>query len=118
GQHVRRVFLLAVVIAGLAAGGVALAAVTDGPQLSGTGGPGFTISLRDAAGNAVTTLAPGPVTLDVDDLSAEHNFHLTGPGVDVSTEVDEIGKRSFPLTLADGVYTFVCDPHNTRMHGQ
>ncbi len=93
---------------------VALAAE---PALRGSVGPGFTISLADASGAVVTSPAAGTYELEVEDKSSEHDFHLTGPGVDVSTTVDEIGTRKFTVTLRDGVYTFVCDPHPTRMNG-
>lgn len=102
-------------VVGLSLTGVAVA---EGPVLSGSVGPGFNISLRDAAGNPVTTATAGPVTIDVDDKSEEHNFHLVGPGVDVSTSVEEIGLKSLSATLADGTYTFLCDPHPTRMRGR
>ena len=36
------------------------------------------------------------------------------PGVDVSTGVEEVGQRTFTVTLRDGNYTFVCDPHPGR----
>ena len=97
---------------------VAGAAPAAGPVWSGSVGPGFSISLRDAAGNAVTTAAPGAVTIEVDDQSDEHNFHLVGPGVDVATTVDEIGSKTFQATLVDGAYTFLCDAHPTRMTGR
>jgi plastocyanin len=97
---------------------VAGAAAAEAPVLSGSVGPGFNISLRDAAGNAVTSHAAGPVTIDVDDKSEEHNFHLVGPGVDVSTSVEEITRASLAATLSDGTYRFFCDPHPTRMRGQ
>lgn len=62
-----------------------------GATLDGTVGPGFEIELtRD--GQPVTTLAPGTYTLNVDDKSGSHNFHLTGPGVDVSTDVSFTGE--------------------------
>ena len=93
-------------------------ALADGPVLSGSVGPGFNISLRDAAGSPVTNPAVGPVTIEVDDQSEEHNFHLTGPGVDITTTVEEIGKRTFSATLQDGRYDFICDVHPTRMRGQ
>lgn len=90
----------------------------EGTPLSGTVGPGFAISLRDAAGAPVRQLDPGTYSLTVDDKSEEHNFHLQGPGgVDVSTEVDAIGAKTFSVTLVDGKYTFLCDPHPTRMVG-
>ncbi len=111
---------LAVTIASLAAFaavGIAIAA-TSPTTLTGTVGPGYSISLRDAQGNAVTRLEPGAFQLEVDDRSEEHNFHLRGPGgVDVSTDVAAVGKQTFNVTLANGRYTFVCDPHSTTMRG-
>jgi len=104
-------------LVGLAAVGVAFAA-TAPSTLVGTVGPGFTITLRDGQGNAVTRADPGEYALEVDDRSDEHNFHLSGPGgVDVSTDVAFIGKQSFKVTLVDGRYTFVCDPHASTMRG-
>jgi hypothetical protein len=93
---------------------VALAA--DG-KLTGTVGPGFTIKLVGADGLPVQRLAPGTYEVAVDDRSPEHNFHLSGPGVDVATPVDDIGAQTFAVTLRDGRYTFVCDPHALTMRG-
>ena len=85
--------------------------------LDGTVGPGFTIGLaKDSA--PMKALAAGRYTLHVDDQSSIHNFHLVGPGVDVSTAVDFVGQRSFTITLLPGTYRFVCDPHRTLMHGR
>ena len=53
----------------------------------------------------------------VDDQANIHNFHLVGPGVNVSTAVDFVGKKSFTITLKPGKYRFLCDPHRTLMHG-
>ena len=100
----------------LAVAGIAIAATTP-TTLLGTVGPGFSITLRDAQGNAVTRVEPGEFEVEVDDRSEEHNFHLSGPGVDVSTDVDAVVKQTFKVTLANGRYTFVCDPHSSRMLG-
>ncbi len=92
----------------------------DNPVLTGDVGAGdaFTISLVDAGGAGVTHLDPGTYTLVVHDHSDLHDFHLFGPGgVNVSTDVGAIGDFTFTVTLVDGVYRFVCDPHNTIMHG-
>ena len=89
----------------------------DNGQLVGTVGPGFGISLKDSNGAVVKHLAAGTYTLLVHDLSAEHNFHLSGPGVDVSTEVEFMGDKTFTITIADGTYTFICDVHSATMHG-
>ena len=84
-----------------------------GTTLSGSVGPGFDISLDGTDG-----LSAGDYTLVVNDQSAEHNFHLTGPGgVDVSTSVGEEGEQEFEVTLEAGEYTFVCDPHASQMRG-
>lgn len=86
-------------------------------QLNGTVGPGFTISLKDGSGGTITRLDAGAFTLTVDDKSEDHNFHLRGPGVDVSTGIDTTGTKTFALDLVDGKYTFVCDPHASQMNG-
>ena len=39
-------------------------------------------------GTRVTHLAAGTYEIQVHDNSAFHNFHLNGPGVDQTTEVD------------------------------
>ena len=55
--------------------------------LHGRVGPGFTISLTTESGARVTKLDPGTYDIEVQDLSDEHNFHLSGPGVDKATEI-------------------------------
>ena len=102
------------VVAVLAAGGSAAA---DGQQLNGVVGPGFNISLQDASGKKVTNLAAGTYTLTVQDKSDIHNFHLSGPGVDVATDIEAMGTQTFTVTLADGTYTYVCDAHASTMKG-
>ncbi len=100
-----RIALLAAVIAACL---VAVAPTgADGGQLVGTVGPGFGIFLKDSSGAAVTHLDAGTYTLLVHDLSEEHNFHLTGPGVDVTADVAFIGDQTpvpapRPLTLRVG----------------
>ena len=57
-------------------------------------------------------------SLTVDDRSDGHNFHLFGPGgVDVATEVEAVGVKTFSVTLVDGTYTYVCDLHPVQMKG-
>jgi len=90
-------------------------AIPAGTALQGTVGPGFEIRLATADGGSLETVAPGSYELEVEDLSGSHNFHLTGPGVDVSTDVGGEGTESFEVDLEAGTYTFVCDPHATQM---
>jgi plastocyanin len=86
---------------------------SGGTTLNGSVGPGFDISLEGTDG-----LTAGSYTIVVNDQSAEHNFHLTGPGgVDVSTDVSETGEKSLDVELEAGEYTFVCDPHASQMKG-
>jgi hypothetical protein len=75
------------------------------------------ITVRDAQGTRVTHLDPGSYRLEVDDQSDIHNFHLQGPGVDVTTGVDFVGKTSFTVDLADGSYMYICDVHPISLRG-
>jgi hypothetical protein len=109
-----RIPLTAAILLFLAVAGPTAA---DDGQLTGSVGPGYAISLTDSTGAAVRHLAPGTYTLAVHDQSDIHNFHLNGPGVDVSTDIDFVGDRTFPITVVDGTYTFVCDAHFGTMRG-
>ncbi len=103
----------------LALGSAAPTALADNPMLVGNVGANdaYSIALGDANGNAVTRLDPGTYTLVIHDHSAIHNFHLSGPGVDVSSTVPEIGDKTFTITLTNGKYVFDCDAHFSRMNG-
>jgi plastocyanin len=94
-------------------------AQADNPRLVGLVGTNdaFSISLRDGSGNVVRTLDPGTYDIAVSDRSEIHNFHLRGPGVDLSTEVGANEEVTWTATLTDGRYTFVCDEHPTTMRG-
>jgi plastocyanin len=76
-----------------------------------------TIDLRHSDGTPVTQLQGGAYSIEVHDESASHNFHLTGPGVDQSTEVSWSGTVTWSVNLAAGSYRFQCDPHNDFMNG-
>jgi plastocyanin len=98
--------------------GTATDTTETGSALTGTVGPGFTITLTTADGAPVETLSAGSYELEVEDLSSAHNFHLTGPGgVDVATDVAESGTQSFTVDVTAGTYDFVCDPHASQMSG-
>jgi hypothetical protein len=83
------------------------------PDLILTVGPDPRIAAFYADGRPVTNLPPGTYTIQVHDLSATHNFHLTGPGVDEKTSVEDIEHPVWRLTLTAGKYTFKCDVHPT-----
>jgi plastocyanin len=106
----------AVLVSGsLAASAMGSAAAT--PKLSGTVGPGFTITLK-SKGAAVKTLKAGKYSITVSDKSPIHNFHLSGPGLNKEiTTVSFTGTKTVTVTLKKGKYTFVCDPHASSMKG-
>ena len=89
----------------------------SGTTLTASVGPGFEISLTDASGNDVSTLTAGTYTIDVDDQSDAHNFHLTGTGVDEMTDVGGTGTDTWTVTFEAGSYHFQCDPHASTMNG-
>lgn len=87
------------------------------PRLTGTVGPGFTITLKRGTA-PVKLLKAGTYTFAVSDKSNIHNFHLTGPGLNKEiTAIGFVGAKTVTLTLKKGTYKFVCDPHFTTMHG-
>jgi hypothetical protein len=89
---------------------------TTGTTLVAVDGPGFTITLKEGAKN-VTTLKAGTYSFKVEDKSSIHNFHLTGPGVDVKPSVGGVTTDSWKLKLKKGTYKYAYDPHATIMHG-
>lgn len=79
--------------------------------LKGETGPGFEIEVS-REGEDAETLPAGTYTLDVEDKSDMHNFHLLGPGVDEEvTDVGFVGEKTVTVTLEPGTYTYQCDPH-------
>ena len=98
-------------------GAPAVAGAQQNTKLFATVGPGFEIVLRDANGVRVTRLDPGTYDIEVNDASDEHNFHLTGPGVDRRTTVEFVGRTEWTVTFVNGNYAYVCDPHDTSMRG-
>jgi opacity protein-like surface antigen len=95
------------------------AARADNPVLEGFVGANdaFSIRLQDASGTRVSHLDAGTYTIKVQDLSTLHNFHLTGPGVDQLTPVDDTQEATWTVTLTDGTYTYLCDAHSSTMKG-
>ena len=88
-----------------------------GGTLIGIVGPGFTISLANQDGTAVTSLSAGSYTIEIDDKSSAHNFHLSGSGVDEATDVAAEETVTWEVELEPGSYTYVCDPHASTMNG-
>jgi plastocyanin len=89
-----------------AAGGKLVAVVADPVKISLTQG-----------GAKVANLKAGAYTITVKDLASDHNFHLSGPGLNKSTSVGAKGTFTWKVTLKKGKYTYVCDPHKSFMKG-
>jgi plastocyanin len=82
--------------------------------LEGETGPGFEIEVKQNGEDAESVKA-GTYTLKVEDKSDQHNFHLSGPGVDkVVTDVGFVGDKTVTVTLKQGTYTYQCDPHASQ----
>jgi plastocyanin len=87
-------------------------AAGDNPQLFATVEGVITIAFVDANGVPVTKLDPGTYDIVVNDASDQHNFHLSGPGVDLKTETNDIVRVTWTVTFVEGRYVFQCDPHS------
>lgn len=93
--------------AGEGAGGTVLIGTVGTPEDPDA----FEIALTTEDGEAVTSLPAGDYTIQVEDPSAIHNFHLTGGSVDETTSVPGTEPATFEVTLEPGDYRYVCDPH-------
>jgi plastocyanin len=105
---------LTTILATLALASSTFAAVstnTTTNTLTGTVGPGYTITMNKK------TVKAGTYVITIHDLASIHDFHLTGPGVDKKTSVTGNGTTKWTVKLKKGTYHFVCDPHRTIMHG-
>jgi plastocyanin len=113
----RPLLLLPLVLAAVLLPGAAQSAATA-TQLNVTVGPGFSIKVADANGKSVTQLDPGDYAITIKNLSpaAEHNFHLTGPGIDQFSAFDN-NTVTWNVTFVDGTYKYKCDAHPTIMKG-
>jgi plastocyanin len=117
-QTLPRVSFVALLVGFVAAAMVSAGSASAATKtLSGSVGPGFTISLK-YKGKKVTKLSPGRYRIRVSDKSDLHNFHISGPGVNRRiTSVDFEGTKSRTFRLRKGTYRYVCDPHASDMKG-
>ena len=109
---------ISLALAAVAIGLVVAAPTPAGvPELVGTVGPGFTITLTKS-GTKITKLKAGKYAITVNDRASIHDFHLTGPGVNKVTSVAGTGQTTWTVTLQKGkTYRFMCDPHASIMKG-
>jgi len=89
-------------------------AVASATKLTGTTGPGLTITLKKA-GRTVKSLTAGRYTITVNDKSSSHDFVLNGPGIRNKriTTVSFTGSKTVTVTLKRGRYEYYCTPHRS-----
>jgi plastocyanin len=89
------------------------------PTLTGTVGPGYTITLK-LNNKVVKTLKAGTYKLVVNDKASIHAFSLDGPhgyAKDFTT-VPFTGTKTFNVKLAAGKYKYYCVAHEPTMFGR
>jgi plastocyanin len=103
-----------------AATGAGPAAQGSGTRLTGTVGPGYTITLEQGGKN-VTSLPAGQYTFVVTDQSSIHGFTLEqeegGDFEQDLTAVPSQGTQTVTVKLTPGEWKFYCPPHESQMNG-
>lgn len=114
-----RILSLAVAAAVLAAAlATAAWSRSTAPSLTGTVGPGFTISLTQG-GTKVKTLKAGTYSLTVTDKASIHDFAIAqqsgGHFQLVVTTVPFTGTKTVTVKLTKGSWKVYCQPHKAFM---
>jgi plastocyanin len=111
------------VIASLAAAAAVTATGAFGaraatPTLTGTVGPGYTITLK-MNNKVVKTLKAGTYKLVIHDMAPVHAYSLDGPNGYAKdfTTVPFTGTKTFTVALKKGAYKYYCPPHESAMFG-
>jgi len=100
---------------------VAASAGTSAKTLSGTVGPGYSISLKQN-GKLVKKLPAGTYSFKLADKANVHNFvlekeHGSAKFEKELTDVSFVGNKSVTVKLTKGTYKYYCEPHESFMHG-
>lgn len=112
---------LVLLAVGLAAAAFLVSAQASTPKLTGTVGPGYTITLKQGAAK-VKTLKAGKYTFVITDKAAIHNFTIErqkgGPKIEkVLTGTSFQGKKTVTVTLKTGSWKYYCSIHEPQMFG-
>ena len=110
----KRISMLATLVTAVAILAANAAAAT--PKLTASVSDPLNISLKQGT-KKVTSLKAGKYVIVVKDTAADHNFHLSGPGLNKTTSVAGKATSTWTVTLKKGTYKFVCDPHKSFMKG-
>jgi plastocyanin len=87
---------------------------SEATLLTGTVGPGFTITLKKGT-TPVRSLKAGSYRIRVSDRSNIHDFRLKGSTRKTITGVAFRGTKTVTVTLRRGTVTYYCAPHATTM---
>jgi plastocyanin len=116
----RSLVILATVALAAAVAAAALGRPAATPKLTGTVGPGFSISLKQG-GKKVATLKSGSYNFVVSDKASIHSFvleRLTGGKFEKTlTSVSFTGTKSATIALKKGKWKYYCKPHEATMFG-
>jgi len=112
---------LVLLAVGLAAAAFLVSAQASTPKLTGTVGPGYTVTLKQGAAK-VKTLKAGKYTFVITDKAAIHNFKIErekgGPKIEkVLTDTSFQGKKTVTVTLKTGSWKYYCSIHEAQMFG-
>ena len=109
------VLVLAVIVAASAFG---RSSSTRSVALSGTVGPGYTITLT-AGGQKIVRLKAGTYKLTIHDKASIHAWSLDGPHGYAKdfTKVPFVGSKTFTVKFVVGKYKYYCPPHESTMFG-
>ena len=112
---------LVLLAVGLAAAAFLVSAQASTPKLTGTVGPGYTITLKQGAAK-VKTLKAGKYTFVITDKAAIHNFKIErekgGPKIEkMLTGTSFQGKKTVTMTLKTGSWKYYCSIHEPQMFG-
>lgn len=111
-----RKLLFALAVVSVATAMPASASLAKAPKLTGTVGPGYTITLTKG-GKRVTKLKAGTYTFVISDRSSSHSYGLDGPNGFAKdfTGVSFKGTKTFTVKLKAGKYKYYCSAHESTM---
>jgi plastocyanin len=106
----------AVIAVALSVAGAALSRGSATPVLTGTDGPGYTITLK-RSGKLVKTLKAGSYMFVINDKSNIHGYSLDGPHSYAKdfTKIAFVGKKTAVVKLKAGKYKYYCPNHESTM---
>lgn len=106
----------AAVVVALSVAGAALSRGSATPVLTGTDGPGYTITLKNS-GKLVKTLKAGSYMFVINDKSNFHGYSLDGPHGFAKdfTKIPFVGKKTAVVKLKAGKYKYYCPNHESTM---